>query len=262
MSDRIHPTAIIEEGARLHETVTVGPYAFVGAKVTLGARCEVGHHASIMGATTMGVGNRIFPYAAVGFPTQDLKFKGGEPRLEVGENNVFREFCTVHTATEAEQATIIGNENHLLAYIHIAHDCILGNRIIMSNNATLAGHVTVEDGVVMGGYAGVHQFVRVGRLSMLGGMSKITQDVPPFFIADGNPAAMRAVNTVGLERNGFTKEQVDAARKMYRIIYREKRNRRQAIEYLRDLPEAGENPYAAMITFLEKVQRGIVPGSS
>lgn len=262
MSSLIHPTAIVEPGAEVHETVEIGPYAFVGAEVKLGAHCRVGHHASVMGNTRAGEGNQIFPYAAMGFPTQDLKFKGGNPRLEIGNNNVFREFCSVHTATDADGATIIGNDNHFLAYIHIAHDCVLGNRIIMSNNATLAGHVTVEDGVVMGGYAGVHQFVRVGQLSMLGGMSKITQDVPPFFIADGNPAAMRAVNTVGLERNGYGKEKIDAVRKIYRILYREKRNRRQAEEYLRELPDSGEEPYVVMIEFLGKVQRGIVPGSS
>lgn len=257
----IHPTAIIEEGAVVGPGVAVGPYAVIGALVTLGAGCRVGHHATVTGRTVLGGNNEIFPYACIGMRTQDLKYRGGEPGLRIGEGNVFREFCTIHAATNEDEETAIGDHNHFLAYTHVAHDCQLGNHIIMSNNATLAGHVEVADRVVLGGFAGVHQFCRIGRQAMIGGMTKITQDVPPFFIADGNPAAIRAVNVVGLERAGFSREEIDLVRKLHRIIYRDGLNRKQAIDRLAEHEQAETKLFAAMRQFLQEAGRGIVPGS-
>ena len=261
MSTKIHSTAIIEEGAKIGEGTEIGPYAVIGAQVVLGENCRVGHHATVTGRTVAGPENTFFPYAAVGLATQDLKFSGGEPGLAIGRKNVFREFCTVHTATNDGEETRIGDGNHFLAYTHVAHDCIVGNGVIMSNNATLAGHVIVEDGVVMGGFAGVHQFTRIGRLAMIGGMSKITQDVPPFFIADGNPATIRAVNVVGLERRGYDRAAIEEIKRLFRVVYREKRNRTQAMECLRTLSDRPAEPVVQMLAFLEEAKRGIVPGS-
>lgn len=256
----IHPTAIIEEGAELGDGVSVGPYAFIGSQVRLGDRCVVGHHATITGRTVTGPDNEIFPYACVGMKTQDLKYQGGDPGLRIGSGNVFREFCTIHCATAAEDETVIGDRNHFLAYTHVAHDCCLGNGIIMSNNATLAGHVKVGDRVVMGGFAGVHQFCRVGELVMIGGMTKVTQDVPPFLIADGNPASIRAINSVGLERAGYSAENIELIRRIHRLVYREGLNKSQAITRLGEHEMAGHDLFQMVRTFLENAGRGIVPG--
>ena len=253
----IHPTAIIAEGAELAEDVSVGAYAYIGPMVRLGKGCEVCHHASIEGNTRLGERNRIFPYACVGFPTQDLKYRGGNPGLRIGDHNVFREFCTIHTATLDGDATVIGSHNHFLAYCHVGHDCVVGNHCILSNNGTLAGHVRLEDHVIISGLAGVHQFCRIGAFAFLGGCAKVVQDVPPYMTVDGNPAEVRTINKVGLERNGFTPDQIRLARTVFRVLYREGLNRSQALQRMESLPESQEPLVRKVIAFVRESERGL-----
>jgi len=260
MPTRIHPTAIIEPGAVLGEDVVVGAYAYVGSGVRLGDRTVLHHHATVEGNTTLGSACEVFPNACVGLKTQDLKFKGGSPGTRIGDRNVFREFCTIHGATNDGAFTVIGSDNHFLAYTHVAHDCVVGNHVVMSNNATLAGHMTVGDHVVMGGFAAAHQFCRIGARAMIGGMSKVVQDVPPFLIADGNPAIVRSINRIGLERSGFTQEQLDIVKAAYRILYRDGLNRTQAIEKLRAHPSADSAEIRLFVDFAERSERGLMAG--
>jgi len=257
----IHPTAIIEDGAQLGMDIAIGAYAFVGSGVTLGDKCRLHHHATVEGNTVLGSGCEVFSYACIGGQTQDLKFKGGNPGVRIGHRNVFREYVTVHAATNDGDYTRIGDDNHVLASCHVAHDCNLGNDIVMSNGVMLAGHVTVEDHVVIGGYAGVHQFGRVGAYAMLSACAKLVHDLPPYFIADGTPAVVRAYNKVGLERHGFTPDHLEIVRRLYRILYRDGLNRTQALEKLRTHEQAGSAEFQSMLAFAEKSQRGLAPGS-
>lgn len=257
---RIHPTAIIEPGAQLGDEVEVGAHAFVGAGVTLGAGTRLHHHASVEGNTVLGAACEVFPYACIGGRTQDLKYKGGNPGLRIGDRNTFREYVTIHAATFDGDCTRIGSGNNLLASTHVAHDCVLGNNIVMSNGAVLAGHVTVEDHVVIGGYGGVHQFCRIGAHAMLSAMAKLVHDLPPFFIADGMPAEVRALNKVGLERHGYTPEQLDRVKQVYRILYRDGLNRTQALERLASHEHAATPEFARVLAFAAKSERGLAPG--
>ena len=261
MGATIHPTAIIEPGAELGADVEIGPYAFVGRTVVLGARSRLHHHASVEGNTIIGEQAEIFPYACIGGKTQDLKFKGGNPGLRIGDRNVFREYVTAHCATNDGDVTRIGSDNVLLGACHVAHDCVLGNHIIMSNGVMLAGHVVIEDHVVIGGYGGVHQFCRLGTYAMLSATAKLVHDLPPYFIADGTPAEVRAINRVGLERNGFTPEQVERVKQIYRILYREGLNRSQALEKLAGDSQAESEEFQRVLRFAKASERGLAPGS-
>lgn len=261
MSTQIHPTAIVDPAAQLGAGVVVGPYAVVGAGVQLGEGTVLHHHATVEGNTVLGRNNEVFPFACVGLKTQDLKYKGGRPGTRIGDRNVFREFCTVHAATFDGEFTVIGSDNNFLAYTHIAHDCQVGDDVVMSNNASLAGHVTMGSHVVMGGFAGVHQFCRIGDRAMIGGMSRIAQDVPPFMIVEGNPAVVRAFNKVGLERAGFTEEQMDHVKTILRIFFREGLNRSQALEKLMASEVAGASEVAAFIAFVQASERGLIAGA-
>jgi UDP-N-acetylglucosamine acyltransferase len=252
----IHPSAIVEPGALLAEDVEVGPFAYIGAQVKIGAKCRIGHHATVEGRTAMGAGNVLFPYAYVGGKTQDLKYSGGSPGLRIGQGNTFREFCTVHTATGADGVTVVGDNNYFLAYTHIAHDCIVGNHVIISNNGTLAGHVRLGDHVVIGGLTAVHQFCQIGEYAMLGGCAKVVQDVPPFMIADGVPSTVRTINKVGLERNGFSSEDIQRVRQAYKIIFRQGLNHGQAIEGLRNHEASASPIFQRLIAFIESSERG------
>ena len=216
-----HPTAIIHPGARIGTDCQIGPYCVIGEHVTLGDRCQLHSHVVIDGHTQLGAENEIFPFASIGLKTQDLKWKGGITRTEIGDGNTFREYVTVHSATGDGEVTTVGSRNHILAYCHLAHNVTLGSHVIMSNVATLAGHVTVEDHAVIGGLASVHQFCRIGKFAMIGGCSKVVQDVPPFMIADGNPAETRTINKVGMERHGVTEEAQAAMKQAYKILFRE-----------------------------------------
>src|SRR2546421_1857003 len=217
----IHPTAVIHPAAQIGPDCEIGPYCVIGEHVILGPRCRLHSHVVIDGHTRLGSDNEIYPFASVGLKTQDLKWKGGLTRTEIGDHNTLREYVTINSATGDGEATSIGSNNHILAYCHVAHNVSLGNHIIMSNVATLAGHVIVEDHAVVGGLAAVHQFCRLGRMSIVGGCSKVVQDVPPFMLADGNPAETRTVNKVGMDRNGVSERAQTALRQAYKILFRE-----------------------------------------
>lgn len=253
----IHPTAIIDSGAHIGADTEIGPYCVIGAGVTIGEGCHLANHVTIAGPTRIGNGNRFFPFCSIGQRSQDLKYIGEPTYLEIGDHNSFREFCTVNRGTLPETRTIVGSHGNFLAYSHIAHDCIVGDHVIFSNNGTLAGHVIVEDHAVIGGLCGVHQFCRIGRHAILGGCTKIVQDVAPFMIADGNPAELRGINQVGLERRGFNPEQIRALRESYRLISRSNLNVRQACETIREQLPVDEH-ITHLLAFIEASKRGIV----
>lgn len=216
-----HPTAIVHPNARIGAGCVIGPYCVIGEHVVLGEGCRLRSHVVMDGYTTLGRENEIFPFASIGLQTQDLKWKGGITRTVIGDRNTFRESVTVHSATRDGDTTVIGSDNHILAYAHVAHDVRLGDHIVMSNAATLAGHVVVEDHAIVGGLAAVHQFCRIGTMSFIGGCSKVVQDVPPFMLADGNPAQTRTINKIGLERNGVGEETQAALKQAFKILFRE-----------------------------------------
>lgn len=252
----IHPSAIVDAAARLGDGVVVGPYCVIGAGVTLGDRCRLGNHVTITGPTEIGADNEFFPYASIGQRTQDLKYDGEPTWLRIGDGNVFREFVTVNRATSANDATVIGSHGNFLAYTHVGHDCIVGDRVIFSNNSTLGGHVTVGDHVVLSGLVAIHQFCQIGAHAMVGGCSKIVQDVPPFFIADGNPARVRAVNSVGMQRRGFSEAAVRTAKVALRKIYREKLKLSEALAALADLDDP-DGVLACVTAFVSESKRGL-----
>jgi UDP-N-acetylglucosamine acyltransferase len=254
----VHPTAIIDPEAEIGVDVTIGPYCVIGPAVVLGEGCWLQNHVTLCGPAKIGSGNRFYAYCSVGQQSQDLKYQGEPTYLEIGKENVFREFVTVSRATGKGNVTRIGNYGNFLAYSHIAHDCEVGDRVIFSNNATLGGHVVVEEYAVLGGLTAIHQFCRIGKHAITGGCTKIVQDVPPFMIADGNPAEIRGVNLVGLERRGFSPDIVRALKEAYRILYRAKLNTKQALEELgrnglAETPEVND-----LMKFIETSQRGIV----
>jgi UDP-N-acetylglucosamine acyltransferase len=254
----IHPTALVDPKARLGAGVRIGAGAVVGPEVELGDGTSVGHHATIEGPSRIGPRNEFFPYAAIGFKTQDLKYTGEPTHLEIGEGNVFREFSTVHRGTGPGEKTIIGDGNLFLAYSHIAHNCTVGNKTIFSNNATLAGHVTVGDHAIISGLSAVHQFCRIGAHAIIGGCAKIVQDVPPYLVADGNPAILRGVNEVGLKRRNFPEADVKALRRAYRNLADRTLNFSQAIEKI-EASEDATNPHVkALVDFLKTTQRGVI----
>lgn len=252
----IHPTAVIDPAARLGEGCQVGPYCVIGPNVVLGDGCILHSHVVIDGHTELGSHNEIFPFASIGLKTQDLKWKGGITWTRVGSHNTFREHVTIHSATGDGESTVVGSHNHILAYCHIAHNVTLGNHVIMSNVATLAGHVTVEDRAVIGGLAAIHQFCRIGGMSIIGGCSKVVQDIPPYMIGDGNPAATRGLNKVGLERNGVSEASQRALKQAYKTLFRESLNTNVALERIEG--EMEKSPELAhLIAFVRGSSRGI-----
>ncbi len=230
----IHPSAIIKSGANLADDVIIGEYAYIGSRVNLGSGCIVHHHATVDGNTIIGANNVIYPYAYVGGLTHDLKYAGGDTRLEIGDNNIFREFCTMHVATNPENCTKIGNYNTFLAYSHVAHDCVVGDHIIMSAQAALGGHVIVDDFANIGWSAGIHQFCHIGKYAMIGACCKAAQDIPPFMLAEGNPAHVRYVNIINLQRHGFSEERIKQVKQIFKIFYSSGLNRQQATQMLRN----------------------------
>jgi UDP-N-acetylglucosamine acyltransferase len=254
---QIHPTAIVDAQAEIGAGTIIGPYCIVRAEVVLGQNCWLQQHVTLSGPMRAGARNKFYAFSSIGQQTQDLKYQGEPTYLEIGDENTFREFVTVNRSTRTEGKTRVGNCGNFLAYSHIGHDCTVGDNVIFSNNGTLAGHVQVGDDAVMGGLTAVHQFCRIGRFAITGGCSKIVQDVPPFMIADGNPAEIRGVNLVGLERKGFPAENVKLIKEAFRLIYRSKYNTRQAIEAIRkELRLTAE--IAQIIEFIEQSERGII----
>jgi len=258
MSDaQIHPSAIVDGRAEIGAGTIVGPYCVIGAEVALSQDCWLQHHVTLSGPMRAGARNKFYAYCSIGQQTQDLKYQGEPTYLDIGDENTFREFVTINRSTTSEGKTRVGSRGNFLAYSHIGHDCTVGDEVVFSNNATLAGHVQVGNHAVMGGLTAVHQFCRIGRFAIMGGCSKIVQDVPPFMIADGNPAEIRGVNLVGLERQGFTPESVKWIKEAFRLIYRSKYNTRQAMEAIRkELPQNEE--ITQIIEFIGQSERGII----
>jgi UDP-N-acetylglucosamine acyltransferase len=251
----IHPTAVIHPGALLGENCSVGPYCVIGEHVKLGDRCHLHSHVILDGHTRLGDENELFPFACIGLKSQDLKWKGGITRVEIGDKNVFREYVTVHSATSDGGVTRVGSHNHFLAYVHLAHDVQVGSHIVMSNVGTLAGHVIVEDHAIIGGLAAVHQFCRIGRYAMIGGCSKVVQDVAPFMMADGNPAETRFINKVGLERNGFSPELIRQLTVAYKTLFREGLTTTNAIAQIEaEVPRSEAVDH--LVAFVKSSERG------
>ena len=258
MATKIHSQSIVEDGAQLGQDVEVEAFAIVGKNAIIEDGTVIRHHATVEGNVTLGKNNEVYPYALIGGLTHDLKFTGGEPKLIIGQNNVFREYVTAHVATNAEDSTCIGSNNVFLAYSHVAHDCKIGNHLVMSSHSALGGHVEVDDHVNIGWGVGVHQFCRLGRHCMVSACSKLVQDVPPFMLADGSPAEIRSINKVGMERSGFEKAEVDIAKGVFKTLFRGDFNRRQAIDYLQNGSIlAGNKITSEIIEFTQKSERGL-----
>ncbi|MEN9396119.1 MAG: hypothetical protein RLZ81_649 [Pseudomonadota bacterium] len=257
----IHPSAIVERGAELADSVTVGPYTVIGPHVRIGAGTTIGAHCVLEGRTTLGQDNRVFQFASLGAAPQDKKYAGEPTELVIGDRNTIREFTTFNVGTAQDVGvTRIGNDNWIMAYVHIAHDCQVGSQTILANNATLGGHVHLGDWVFVGGLTGIHQFVKVGAHAMAGFASAVTQDVPPFMMVDGNPLAVRGFNIEGLRRRGFGSERIAAVKQMHRLLYRSGLTFEQAREQIAALAESA--PIARvdvelMSGFLAQSTRGI-----
>jgi len=258
---QIHATALVDPGAELDSSVTVGPYTLIGPHVKVGAGTTIGAHCVVEGRTTIGQNNRIFQFNSIGAIPQDKKYAAEPTELIIGDRNTIREFCTFNLGVPgAGGVTRVGNDNWIMAYTHIAHDCIVDNHTTLANNTTLAGHVHLADWVTVGGLTGIHQFVSVGAHAMVGFASAVSQDVPPFMLVDGNPLAVRGFNVVGLRRRGFTPERVAAVKQMHKLLYRQGltlEQARSAIEALsQDVPEAAAD-VDMMNRFLASATRGI-----
>jgi len=253
----IHPTAIVSSGASIGERVSIGPYCCIGDNVTIGDDCRLDSHVVIEGPTTIGTSNRFFPFCVIGAQPQDLKFHGEETFLTIGAHNTFREYVNVHRGTKGGGgSTRVGDHNFIMVGTHIGHDCIVGSFIIMANDATLAGHVTIEDHATIGAYSGVHQFCRVGKYGYVGGYTVITKDVLPYSktVSDRNTQAY-GVNTIGLERKGFTEDQIRNIKSAFRLLLQSKLNTSQAVEAIRQLAPAPE--VEVLLTFIETSTRGV-----
>ncbi|WP_028605663.1 acyl-ACP--UDP-N-acetylglucosamine O-acyltransferase [Ottowia thiooxydans] len=259
---QIHPTALIDPQADLHESVAVGAYSIIGPNVRIGAGTTIGPHCVIEGHTTLGQGNQIFQFASIGAAPQDKKYRGEPTRLEIGDGNTIREFVTINTGTVQDTGvTRLGDDNWIMAYVHIAHDCHLGNHIIMANAATLGGHVHLDDWVFVGGLTGIHQFVRVGAHAMTGFQTRLSQDLPPFVTAAGNPAEAQSINAEGLKRRGYSAERITLIKQMHRLLYRKGLTleaARQQIDALRGELADADADIALMQDFLTNASRGIV----
>ena len=252
----IHPSAVVSESARLGENVTIGPYCVIGDEVEIGDGSIIGPHAVIEKWTSLGKECRVYQFASVGAAPQDLKFKGERSFTIIGDRTTIREGATIHRATGEDNETRIGNDCLLMAYIHVAHNCTLGNHVIMSNLASCAGHAIVEDRVVIGGMAGVHQFVKIGRNAMVGGMSKLVQDVVPYTIVDGHPAKVVGLNNVGISRAGIPLESRRLIKKAYKILYRSGLSLPEAIAVIEQEVDSCEE-VEHFLRFLRNAERGI-----
>lgn len=256
MKKNIHPTAIVDNNAKIGDNVVIGPYSVIGPEVIIGDGTIIESHVVIEGETIIGKNNYIYSFASIGKEPQDLKFDGEKTRVVIGDNNKIREFVTIHRGTNDKWETRIGNNCLIMAYVHIAHDCIIGNHCILANAATFAGHVEVEDYAVVGGLTAVHQFTRVGRHSMIGGCSAVTQDVVPYMLSEGNKARAVYINIVGLQRRGFSEEQIKTLRDVYKIIFKKKLKLNDALETLENTYPNNED-VRLMVEFIRKSKRGI-----
>jgi len=254
----IHPTAIIEAGAELADDVQVGPYSVIGPKVSIGAGSMIGPHVVITGRTTLGENNRIFQFSSLGEIPQDKKFEDDDTELVIGDGNTVREFCTFNTGTvQGGGVTRIGDDNWIMAYVHVAHDCVIGNHTIFANNASLAGHVTVGDHAILGGFALIHQFCEIGEHAFISFASHVNQSVPPYVTVSGEKANVKGINTEGLKRRGYTPEQIRNIRRAYRTLYRSGLSLDEARETLQEIAKDAEE-IRLMVEFLSHVERGII----
>lgn len=258
----IHPTAIIAKEASLDSSVEVGAYSIIGPHVQIGAGTKIGPHVVLEGRTTIGRDNTFFQFSSIGATPQDKKYANEPTLLEIGDRNVIREFCTFHLGTVQDNSiTRIGSDNLMMAYVHIAHDCQVGSHTIFANNASIAGHVHVDDWVILGGFAGVHQFCKIGAHAMLGMNTSLTQDVPPYMILSGNPAAVHGLNLEGLKRRGFTRGSINAIRQAYKLLYKSSLTldeAKQALQQLQAEQADSASQIQVMLDFLERSTRGIV----
>ena len=253
----IDPSAKIDPTAELAEGVSVGPWSIIGPNVKIGAGTQVGSHVIVRSNTEIGEGNRIFQFASVGEDPADKKFAGEETWLRIGDNNIFREGVTLHRGTEVGGGvTVIGSDNLLMPYVHVAHDCIVGSHTVFANNVGISGHVQVADWAILGGYAGVNQFLKIGAHAMVGGMTHITNDVPAYIIISGNPASVRSINAVGLERRGFDKDVIKTIREAFKIIYKRGLNLQEAIDSLEAMKADCED-LQVLIDSLQASEKGI-----
>ncbi len=253
----IHPTAVIHEGAEIHETVEIGPFCIVGPHVKIGAGTRVGPHVVLEGRTRIGERNRIFQFASIGAIPQHMQYRGEPTELVIGSENVIREFVTIHLGTAQDRGvTRIGNRNVLMAYCHVAHDCVLEDGVILANGATLGGHVRVERDAILGGLVGVHQFVRIGRHAMVAGLSGVSLDIPPFTRAAGFRTKLYGLNLVGLKRKGFSPEEIRRLRKAYRILFQSGKLLKEAMEEVEAVAGEDEN-VRHLLAFLMESERGI-----
>lgn len=255
----LHPTAIIDPQARLAASTRVGPYTVIGPEVEIGEETEVGAHVVIEGPTRIGRRNRIFPFCSIGLIPQDLKFRGERSEVIIGDDNRIREFTSIHRGTEGGGAlTRLGNFNLIMAYAHIAHDCLIGDNTILGNGATLAGHVLIEDWAIVGAFVGVHQFCRIGRHAFIGGYSVVTQDVLPFSrTVHERGAKVYGINIVGLRRRGYPEERLDPLHQAIRLLTQSKLNTTQALEKIRETLDQNED-IKALVRFVESSERGVI----
>ncbi|WP_399312446.1 acyl-ACP--UDP-N-acetylglucosamine O-acyltransferase [Trichocoleus sp. FACHB-262] len=262
----IHPTAVIHPDAQLHSTVQVGPYAVIGPQVKVGPDTVIGPHVVLDGRTEIGARNHIFPGAAIGLEPQDLKYDGSVSLVQIGDDNRIREFVTINRATRADEVTVIGSGNLLMAYVHVGHNCVVEDNVIISNAVSLGGHVHIESRAVIGGVGGIHQFVHVGRLAMVGGMSRVTRDIPPYMLVEGNPIRVRTLNQVGLKRAGIVDladgQVFQSLKKAFRLLYRSGLTLEQALEKLELLPENEHLQHLCRFLQLSQLEgrRGPTPG--
>lgn len=257
----IHSTAIVNANAVLHSSVEVGPYTVIGPHVRIGAGTRVGAHCVIEGHTTIGCDNHIFQFNSLGAIPQDKKYAGEPCELHIGNRNTIREFCTFNIGSPGDAGvTRMGDDNWIMAYVHIAHDCQVGNKTILANNTTLGGHVHLADWVIVGGLTGIHQFVKVGSHAMIGFSSAVTKDVPPFMMADGNPLSVRGFNAEGLRRRQFSAERIAAIKQMYKLMYRVDHTMAKAVEDMKALSAAtpaAAGDIALVIDFIAASTRGV-----
>jgi UDP-N-acetylglucosamine acyltransferase len=255
----IHETAVVDPKAELADDVEVGPFTVIGPGVRIGPGSRVGPHAVIEGNTTLGAGVEVFQFASVGAPPQDKKYAGGETRLEVGDGTIIRECATLHVGTEDDEGvTRVGADCLVMAYVHIAHDCQVGDGVILSNAVTLAGHVHVGERAVLGGMTAIHQFCRIGPYAFIGGASAVSMDVPPFASAAGNRARLYGLNSVGLERAGFPKDTVDGLKRAFKVLFKKKRPRDEALAEMADSDDAGIPEVKQVMDFFRESERGVV----
>jgi UDP-N-acetylglucosamine acyltransferase len=259
---QVHPTAIVERGAQLADDVEVGPYAVIGSKVQIGAGTRIGAHAVVQGRTRIGANNRIFAFCAIGGEPQDKKYRGEDTELLIGDGNTIREYCTFNTGTvQGGGITRVGSQNWIMAYVHVAHDVLIGDHVILANSVQLAGHVSVGDWAILGGITGVHQFVRIGAHAMTGAGTTLLQDLPPYVICNGNPAQPHGINVEGLKRRGFAPDCIRALRRAYKTVYKEGRTVADAcgeIDALASAAPGCAQHLQLLRDFLRSSERGVI----